>query len=141
MAGDTPDWVKTILRWPVTLPAARFALASAFLLGGVMKLVDFPGAVAEQAHFGLQPAVLWAALAILIEIVGSLLLIVGRYVWLAAGALGVLTAVAMIVADPFWALEGAARVAAINGFLERCGLIAGFVLAARLAVDRVDTGR
>lgn len=138
MAGEAPHWVKAILRWPVTLPAARFALVSAFLLGGLLKLIDFPGAVAEQAHFGLQPAALWAVLAILVEIVGSLLLIVGRYVWLAAGALGMLTAVAMIVADPFWALDGAARVAAINGFLERCGLIAGFILAARLAADHAD---
>ena len=135
MGKETPAWVKAILRWPVTLPTARLALASAFLLGGILKLLDFPGAVAEQAHFGLHPAAVWAGLAILIEIVGSLLLIVGRYVWLAAGALGVLTTVAMLVADPFWALEGSARIAAANGFLERCGLIAGFVLAARLAAD------
>ncbi len=135
MGEDTPSWVKSILRWSVTLPMARLALASAFLLGGVLKLIDFSGAVAEQAHFGLQPAPVWAALAILVEIVGSLLLIVGRYVWLAAGALGVLTVVAMVVADPFWALDGPARIAAANGFLERCGLIAGFILVARLAAD------
>lgn len=135
MAGETPGWVKTILRWPITLPVARFALASAFLLGGILKLVDFPGAVAEQAHFGLQPAAAWAVMAILVEIVGSLLLIVGRYVWIAAGALGVLTAIATVVAAPFWALEGAERIAAANGFFERCGLIAGLILVARLATD------
>ncbi len=138
MPGETPDWVKAILRWPVTLPVARLALASAFLLGGILKLVDFPGAVAEQAHFGLQPAALWAVLAIIVEIVGSLLLIVGRYVWIAAGALGVLTAIATVVAAPFWALEGAERIAAANGFFERCGLIAGLILVARLAADEPD---
>ncbi len=135
MGSETPDWVKAVLRWPITLPAARFALASAFLLGGMLKLADFPGAVAEQAHFGLQPAAAWAVLAIIVEIVGSLLLIVGRFVWIAAGALGVLTAIATVVAAPFWALGGAERIAAANGFFERCGLIAGLILIARLAAD------
>ncbi len=59
-------------------------------------------AVEEQASFGLQPAWLWAATAIFIEIVGSLLVIFNRFVWLGAGALGCLTAVAMLVANDFW---------------------------------------
>ena len=52
---DTPRWIEAILSWPWLLPVARLALASAYLIGGVQKLVDFPGAVAEQAQFGLQP--------------------------------------------------------------------------------------
>ena len=64
---DTPRWIGAILSWPWLLPVARIALTSAFLIGGVQKLVDFPGAVAEQAHFGLQPAWLWAAAAIIVE--------------------------------------------------------------------------
>jgi uncharacterized membrane protein YphA (DoxX/SURF4 family) len=56
-----------------------------------------------------------------------------RLVWLGAGALGVLTAVATFVAQPFWALEGPARAIATNGFFEHLGLIAGLVLAAVLA--------
>jgi len=79
---DTPRWIGAILSWPGLLPVARIALASAFLIGGVQKLADFPGAVAEQAHFGLQPAWLWAAAAILVELAGSALVIFGRWVWL-----------------------------------------------------------
>jgi len=74
-------------------------LVSAFLIGGIQKLVDFPAAVAEQAHFGLQPAWLWAAAAIVVELGGSVLVIFGRWVWLGAGGLGVLTAVAMLTAN------------------------------------------
>jgi uncharacterized membrane protein YphA (DoxX/SURF4 family) len=131
---DTPRWIGAILSWPWLLPVARTALTSAFLIGGIQKLVDFPGAVAEQAHFGLQPAWLWAAAAIIVELVGSALVIFGRWVWLGAGGLGVLTAVAMLTANNFWAMTGHDRFTALNAFFEHLGLIAGFFLVSVMAV-------
>ena len=128
-----PRWIETILRWGATAFAARAALASAYLIGGIAKLNDFPAAVAEQAHFGLQPAPLWAVLAIVVEMGGALLLVTGRLAWLAAGALSVLTAVAMLVANDFWAQQGHDRFVALNAFFEHLGLIGGFALAAILA--------
>src|ERR1700690_2317912 len=86
---DTPRWVGAILSWPWLLPVARIALTSAFLIGGIQNLVAFPAAVAEQAHFGLEPAWLWAAAAIIVELAGSVLVIFGRWVWVGAGGLGV----------------------------------------------------
>jgi uncharacterized membrane protein YphA (DoxX/SURF4 family) len=129
----TPRWIEAILRWPVTAFVARAALTSAYLIGGLAKLSDFPAAVAEQAHFGLQPAPLWAVLTIVVEIGGALLLIAGRFLWLAAGALSVLTAIAMLVANDFWAQQGHDRFMALNAFFEHLGLIGGFALAAILA--------
>jgi uncharacterized membrane protein YphA (DoxX/SURF4 family) len=131
---NTPRWIDAILSWPLLLPVARLALASAYLIGGVQKLVDFPGAVAEQAHFGLQPAWLWATAAITVELVGSALVIVGRWVWLGAGSLGVLTAVAMLTANSFWAMTGHDRFMALNAFFEHLGLIAGLVLVSVMAL-------
>ena len=110
------------------------ALVSAFLIGGIQKLIDFPAAVAEQAHFGLQPAWLWAAAAIVVELGGSALVIFGRWVWLGAGGLGVLTAVAMLTANDFWAKTGDDRFMAINAFFEHLGLIAGLVLISLLSL-------
>ena len=131
---DTPRWTVAILDWPWLLPVARIGLASAYLIGGVQKLVDFPGAVAEQAHFGLQPAWLWATAAITVELAGSALVIAGRWVWLGAGSLGVLTAVAMLTANNFWAMTGHHRFIALNSFFEHLGLIAGFILVSVVAV-------
>jgi uncharacterized membrane protein YphA (DoxX/SURF4 family) len=51
-----PRFVDAILAWRMTWVLARLGLVSAYLIGGVTKLLDFPGAIAEQAHFGLQPA-------------------------------------------------------------------------------------
>jgi uncharacterized membrane protein YphA (DoxX/SURF4 family) len=138
IAEYAPPWVGAILGWRATWFLARLALSSAYVVGGVDKAIDFPAAVAEQAHFGLQPAWAWAIVTIVVELGGSLLLISGRLVWLAAGALGVLTAIAMVVANNFWAMEGQARFMAMNAFFEHLGLIAAFALAAMVAAN---TGR
>lgn len=142
MTPDTPRWVGVILSSPWTSAAARIGLISAYLFGGLTKLFDFPGAVAEQEHFGLHPGWLWASLTIAVELIGPALVIFGRFVWLGAGALGVLTAVAALVANNFWTLQGPPRTSALNGFLEHVGLIAGFVMAALLAErsGRLDRG-
>jgi uncharacterized membrane protein YphA (DoxX/SURF4 family) len=131
---DTPRWITAILSWPWVLPVSRVALVSAFLIGGIQKLVDFPGAVAEQAHFGLQPAWLWAAAAIAVELGGSALVIFGRWVWLGAGGLGVLTAVAMLTANDFWTKAGQERFMAVNAFFEHLGLVVGLVLISILSL-------
>src|ERR1700733_12457204 len=130
---DTPRWITAILSLPWLLPISRAALVSAFLLGGIQKLIDFPAAVAEQAHFGLQPASLWAATAVVVELGGSALVIFGRWVWLGAGGLGVLTAVAMFTANDFWAKIGQDRFMATNAFFEHFGLVAGLVLISLLS--------
>jgi uncharacterized membrane protein YphA (DoxX/SURF4 family) len=131
-----PRWINAILDWQPTWVLARVAIASAYLLGGIEKLSDFPSAMAEQAHFGLQPAGAWAAAAIVVELGGSLLLIAGRLVWLAAGGLAVLTAIAAFVAGDFWTMQGHERFMAMNTLFERFGLIAGLAMAAMLARHR-----
>lgn len=138
-AKSEPDWVRAVLDWPGTWFLARLGLVSAYLVGGFTKLFDFPGAIAEQAHFGLNPPQVWAVLAIVVELVGSVLILIDRLVWLGAGALGVLTLIATIVAEDFWNLQGHARFVAWNSFLERIGLIAAFALAAIMTNMRSST--
>jgi uncharacterized membrane protein YphA (DoxX/SURF4 family) len=133
--ADTPRPIATILALPWVWPAVRVTLVSAFVIGGFTKLLDFAGAIAEQEHFGLRPGWLWAALAIAVEISGSALVVAGRWVWLGAGALGVLTAVAMLAANNFWALSGHDRFMAFNAFFEHLGLIAGLVLVCVYATQ------
>jgi uncharacterized membrane protein YphA (DoxX/SURF4 family) len=128
-----PYWAHAMLDWQWTLLAARIALTSAYVLGGCTKLFDFPAAVGEMMHFGLSPGWLWATLSILVELGCSALVISGYLVWLGAGGLGVLTVVAMLVANNFWAAPGGAQLHVANDFFEHLGLIAGFVLVALIA--------
>jgi uncharacterized membrane protein YphA (DoxX/SURF4 family) len=126
----TPRIVDGILDWRGTWFLARLALVGAYLLGGIVKLADFPGAVAEQAHFGMHPAALFAALTILVELVGPALILLDRLAWLGAGMLGVFTLFAALVANAFWTMEGQERFMATNAFFEHLGLIGGFALVA-----------
>lgn len=119
-----------MLAWPLLWHAARLALASAYIVGGFAKLLDFAGAITEQEKFGLNPGWLWATLAIVVELGGSLLVVANRFVWLGAGGLGVLTLVAMLTANAFWLSTGHERLMVINAFFEHLGLIAGLVIVS-----------
>ncbi len=130
----TPAFVGTIVNHRLTWFLARLALVGAYLLGGIVKLADWPAAVAEQTHFGMTPPAVWAAVTIAVELIGPLLILSGRLVWLGAGMLGVFTLLAAITANAFWTMPaGAMRFAATNAFFEHLGLIGGFVLVARIA--------
>ncbi|MBA16368.1 MAG: hypothetical protein CMN73_08425 [Sphingomonas sp.] len=132
--ADEPRFVHRILDWRWTWFLARFALVGAYILGGLVKLTDWPSAVAEQAHFGMHPPALWAAITIAVELVGPVLILAGRFVWFGAGMLGVFTGLAALVANDFWNLPaGHDRFMATNAFFEHIGLIGGFVLAALVA--------
>ncbi|MEK9210007.1 DoxX family protein [Sphingomonas sp. 2378] len=129
-----PRFVDAVLEWRPTWFLARLLLVGAYLLGGVVKASDWPAAVAEQAHFGMNPPQLWAALTIAVEIVGPLLILSGRLIWLGAGMLGVFTLLAAFTANAFWTMPaGQDRFMATNAFFEHLGLIGGFVLAALVA--------
>ncbi|CAG9207927.1 conserved hypothetical protein [Burkholderia vietnamiensis] len=88
-AYDCPAWVGALLSQRWVLPVARAALVSAYLIAGIYKLLDFNAAAAEQAHFGLHPGPVWAAMAIVVEIGGPLCVLSRRFTWLGAGGLGV----------------------------------------------------
>jgi uncharacterized membrane protein YphA (DoxX/SURF4 family) len=130
----TPRPIAALLDWRPTLFAARLLLCGAYLLGGIVKASDWSAAVAEQAHFGMSPPALWAGLTIAVELVGPLLILSGRLMWLGAGMLSVFTLLAAITANAFWTLPaGDARFMATNAFFEHLGLIGGFLLVALVA--------
>ena len=130
----SPQWVRRLLSHEVSWLLARLLLTSAYVLGGVTKVLNWPAALAEQASFGLSPPNIWAAITVTVELGGSLLLLIGRGVWLAAGALGVFTFFAAILANAFWLADhGPGRFSATNAFFEHLGLVGGFILAAMVA--------
>lgn len=138
--NHTPAFVDAILGWRWTSLLARLLLVGAYLLGAMVKATDWSAAVAEQAHFGMNPPAVWAALTIAVEIIGPLLILINRLVWLGAGMLGVFTVLAAVTANAFWTMPtGQERFIATNAFFEHLGLVGGFILAAMLA--RVERNR
>ncbi len=123
MSAGRFDWFR---------PFALLALCAAYIQGGVAKLLDFQGAIAEQAHFGFHPPALFTAAVIVTELVGSALVVSGLLRWLGALWLAGFTLAASLTANAFWALPPGTpeHFAAINCFFEHLGLIGGFLLAA-----------
>lgn len=122
---------------------ARVGLCLAYAYSGVSKLVDFSGATAEQAHFGLQPPALFAIATIAVQLAGSALVLFASRRWRIAGAaaLAGFTAAATLIGHPFWRESGMDRFRDLNSFLEHAGLIGGFVLVALGATARSAAAR
>jgi len=105
----TPAPIASLLGADWFTRCAAILLTLPYWTSGIAKLLDFNGALGEAAHFGLNPA------------------------WLGAGALGVFTALATLIAHPFWQVaDPVARFHERNTFLEHVGLIGGLMVVAVL---------
>ncbi|WP_413616295.1 DoxX family protein [Halomonas cupida] len=122
---------------------AYLGLCAAYLQGGLVKLTDFPGALAEMHHFGLSPAPLFAVAVIVLELGASLMILTGRLRWLGALGLAGFTLLATGIALRFWELPaGQERFMAANAFFEHLGLVGGFLLVVWLDLaERFSTNR
>ena len=128
------EWIYRLLESPRLYLLARILLTLTFWLSGITKLFDFGGAMAETAAPGLPAPALFAVLTILVQLIGSALVIYGgNLVWLGAGALGVFTAATIVLAHPFWATEGAAAKLNLTIAAEHVSVIGGLVVASILA--------
>jgi transmembrane protein len=123
-----------ILAAPWTAALARVVLCLPFWWSGLTKLFDFAGGTAEMAAQGLPVPALFNALTIVVQLGGSALVIANRWTWLGAGALGVFTILATLLAHRFWMLEGAEQAQQLNVFLEHLAIVAGFVLVSILSL-------
>ncbi|MEV5407190.1 DoxX family protein [Streptomyces albidoflavus] len=132
----TPQWVKAILSNRGVEVFARVLFMFVFLAGGLAKVIDFPGGVAEMRQFGLEPAVLINVLTIVVLLGGALLVILNRMVWLGAGALGVFIFLTILLVHQFWRLEGEKAIVAIHTASEHLTVIGALILVAIYSLRR-----
>jgi len=110
---------------------ALVALCAAYVQGGIDKVLDFRGAIAETAALGIPLPGLATVATIVTELVGSAMVIANRWRWLGALWLAGFTGVANMLANAWWAMpQGPGRFGAMNGFFEHIGLIGAFVFVA-----------
>jgi putative oxidoreductase len=84
--------------------AARVLMAALFLPAGIGKLTGFDGTVGYIASVGLPLPAVGAALALIVEIVGSLALLAGFGTRIAALVLAAFTLVASFFFHAYWAV-------------------------------------
>ncbi len=89
------------LQNPLNL-AARWLMVALFLPAGIGKLTGFEGTVGYIASVGLPLPTVAAAIALIVEIVGSLALLAGFGTRIAALVLAVFTLVASAFFHNYW---------------------------------------
>lgn len=109
---------------------ARIVLTFGFWGSGLSKLIDFQGGVAEMAQFGLEPAAAFNIATIITQLVGSALIILNRWTWLGAGALGVFTALTIPLVHHFWTMEEPFRTMEFYVVMEHITVIGGLMVVA-----------
>ena len=123
-------WIARLALARPTYVLAATLLTFIFWWSSLTKMLDFGGATAEMAHFGMQPAAFFAALTIAVQLVGSVLVISGgRWVWLGAGALSVMTLGTIPVAHRYWEMTGVEAVLEKAIVQEHFTVIGGLMVA------------
>ncbi len=124
--------MQSLLAHPIIGWLALVALCAAYIQGGLTKLLDFRGAVAEATQFGLPLPPLVVAMTIVLELGASALILTGHWRWAAALALAAFTLAGSFIANRFWERPpGPERAMTTNAFFEHLGLIGAFVYVAR----------
>src|ERR1700722_1668461 len=117
VAESLSRFATPAVRW-----IALLGLCAAYLQGGLVKLTNINGAVAEMSHFGISPALPFAIAVIAFELIASVAILSGYWRWLGALALGAFTVAATFMANRYWELGPAERFGVENSFYEHLGL-------------------
>ena len=137
----TPRFIDDILKSDWLWHASRLLIAFMYWYAGIGFALDFQGAQQAMASAGIQPLWLVAALTILVEIGGSLLIILDRMVWLGAGALGVFTILTIPLVHHFWTMTGMEALQARLESEEHLTVIGGLIIVSILSVVRREWAR
>jgi putative oxidoreductase len=120
---------------------ARILLAAMFVIAGFGKIGGFEGTAGYIASKGLPLPQVGAAIAILVELGGGILLIVGWKARWAALAIAAFTVVATVFFHNFWAMTGTDAFTNQLMFMKNLSVIGGLLAIwtfgpGRLSVDR-----
>jgi uncharacterized membrane protein YphA (DoxX/SURF4 family) len=122
--------VSILMTNRIILNIGLLGLCAAYLQGGIDKVLDFSGAVAETEQLGLNPAFVLTVATIFTELTASALILSGFYRWFGALWLAGFTLIATFVANRFWDFPQPDRFNIENSFFEHLGLVGGFMLVA-----------
>ena len=115
---------------PTLLLVGRILLSLVFLVAGIRKAMAIAGTAGYFAKLGMPMPEVMVYIAILIEVGGAILLIVGWKARWAALVLAVFTLIATFMAHRFWDVDAAQYANQMNHFLKNMGIIGGMLFIA-----------
>jgi putative oxidoreductase len=108
----------------------RILLAAIFLIAGIRKLMGVAGATGYLTKLGFPVPEVMVWVAIVIEIGGGLLLILGGQTRRVAWLLILFVAIATAMAHRFWEFDAAQYANQMNHFLKNAAIIGGMLYIA-----------
>jgi transmembrane protein len=127
------DAVEQLLAQRGPALAARILVTLAFWMSGITKLLWWQAGIGTMVHFNLVPPVLFNAGTILLQLVGSALIISGKKTWIGALILAVFTLATIPLGFPFWSMVGPPRGLALDRAYEHLSVIGGLLAIAILS--------
>jgi putative oxidoreductase len=116
---------------PIVPLVGRILVSLVFLVVGIRSMMGFAGTIAYFAKLGFPAPEVMAVIAIIIEISGSILLIVGWRTRWAAWLLALFVVIAAFAAHRFWELTDPGQyVNQLNHFLKNLSIIGGLLYVA-----------
>ena len=119
------------LRSPLAV-VGRFLLALMFVMAGFSKIAGFAGTVGYIQSKGLPAAQVLAALTVVLEIGGGLMLMAGFHARWAALALALFTLLASVLFHNFWAMPAEQQMMQQLMFMKNLSVVGGLLLVAAL---------
>lgn len=120
------------------LLVGRVLLGLLFLVAGIRKIMFYSGSVAYFTRLGFPAPEVMGVLAILIEVGGGALLLLGwqtrRISWL----LILFVAIATAMAHRFWEFDAAQYANQMNHFLKNAAIVGGLLYVAVLGAGKLS---
>ena len=126
---------------PLPLLIARALMASVFLVFGVRSILGFAGSVGYFAKLGFPAPNAMVVLAIIIQLVGGILLVIGWKTRWAAWLLVAYVVVATLMAHRYWEYDAAQYVPQMINFFKNAAIIGGLLFIAAFGPGRYSVDR
>ena len=118
----------------------RILLSVVFLSSGLAKLFDFQGGMADMQAAGLHPAWLFNLATAAVLLAGAALILLDRWMTVAAIGLSLFLLGTIILVHHFWSLSGEPAQHALFFALEHLSLVGGLLAAGQASRSRRQAG-
>jgi putative oxidoreductase len=121
-----------------TLLIGRVLLGVLFLVAGIRKIMLYSGSVAYLTKLGFPAPEVMAVLAILIEVGGGALLILGWQTRRVSWLLVLFVVIATATAHRFWEFDAPQYANQMNHFLKNAAIVGGLLYVAVLGAGKLS---
>jgi putative oxidoreductase len=116
----------------------RVLLGGLFLVAGIRKIMLYSGSVAYFTKLGFPAPEVMAVLAILIEVGGGALLILGWQTRRVSWLLVLFVVIATAMAHRFWEFDAPQYANQMNHFLKNAAIVGGLLYVAVLGAGKLS---